>query len=317
MQFFSISAKAVASAFFLLLITACSNAAVHSPVGVTSRPASHVTTPFALLYVANFSANDVTIYRADKQNPSPIDTLTTGVAAPRSLFVDGAGTLYVSNAFRNNNPYSDSITEFASGSRTPTKMLTGLSFPGALTVDSQGTVYVQDETTIQVYENGSTSPTRSISGEGDGATAFAVDDHDNVYAVLYDFQGPNERCFTWVVKIPRGASRGFRIGVSANGCGDGIALDAAENLYVGYYGNDGTSHINVYRKNTHTPFRIITTGLDAPFQMAFGPQGSLYVPNDNRNDVNVYPAGGGTPKNSITVGISNPFSVAISPPAPY
>jgi hypothetical protein len=317
MRDMSISGKAAASAVLLLVVTACSSVALDAPVRSTLESASGISTHAERLFVANFATSTVTIYRADQQDPSPIETLTNGIVAPRSLWIDAAGTLYVANDFGNNNPYSDTVTEFAPGSRAPDKVLTGLIFPGAVAVDSRGTVYVQDESAIEIFEHGSTTPTRTITGTGNGANALAVDDHDNVYALIPTARGQNENCYSYVVRIPRGASQGSRIGVSAKGCGYGLAFDARENLYLAYYGDNNVSKIDVFHKNAHTPFRRITRGLAAPFEMAFGPDGSLFVPNDNSNAVTVYPSGGNTPMNTITKGIANPFSLALSPAAPY
>jgi hypothetical protein len=309
--------RAAGSATALLLCAACSTVPMHSPAQTQPQSTLRMAERSPLLYVANFGANDVTVYKANEQNPAPIDTLTDGVVAPNALWIDAAGTLYVSNDWGANNPYADTVTEFAQGSRTPTKTLMGLSFPGAIAVDSNGTVYVQDSSSIEVYEGGSTTPTRAITGNGNGANAFAVDDHDNLYSLIMIFRGPNELCYSYVVKIPHGASGGKRIGVAAHGCGYGIALDSSENLYVAYFGNNNVSKIAVFKPGSKSPFRVIKTGVNAPWRIAFGPGGALFVPNDNSNNVTVYPAGGDTPKNTITQGVTNPFAVAISPPAPY
>jgi hypothetical protein len=269
----------------------------------------------AFIYVANFASNAVTVYPADRPNPKPVQTITNGVVAPRALWIDVTGTLYVTNDFGNSNPYKDTVTEFAPGGTSPVKVLTGLVFPGALAVDSKGTVYVQDLDVLNVYEGGSTTPTRGIRGRGNGASALTVDDADNVYA-LDTLTGAHERCYAIVVKIAPGASRGKRVGIRVPGCGYGIALDRRENVCIAYYGNNNASVIDVYHPGSHTPFRRITAGLAAPQQPAFGPRGTLYVPNDNNNTVTVYPAGSGQPSNTISAGLANPFSAAVWPPAP-
>jgi sugar lactone lactonase YvrE len=304
------------SAITLLLISACSSVPLHSPAPTNAQSTLRFTDRSPLLYVAMFVANAVKVYRTDQQNPAPIDTLTDGIVAPNSLWIDSAGTLYVSNDWGKNNQYADTVTEFAKGSRTPTKVLLGLTFPGAVAVDQAGTVYVQDAG-IQVYEHGSTSPTRTITGVGNGANALTVDDKGNLYSLIMTFRGPNELCYSYVVKIPAGASSGKHIGVYVHGCGYGIALDSRENLYVAYYGNSNVSKIDVFKAGTREWIRTIKSGLSAPLQIAFGPEGALFVPNDNNNTVTVYAAGDNTPSNTITQGVVNPFGVALSPAAPY
>jgi hypothetical protein len=316
MRHLSRSCTAAAVSISLLLTGACSSVPLHSPAPTQLQSTLRIADRSPLLYVAMFVANVVKVYKADQQNPAPIDMLTDGVVAPNSLWIDSAGTLYVSNDFGKNNQYSDTVTEFAQGSKTPTKVLQGLTFPGAVAVDAAGTVYVQDAG-IQVYEHGSTTPTRTITGVGDGANALTVDDKGNLYSLIMTFRGPNELCYSYVVKIPAGASSGKHIGVYVHGCGYGIALDSHENIYVAYYGNNNVSKIGVFKSGNPVPLRTIRSGLSAPLQIAFGPGGALFVPNDNNNTVSVYPVGGGNPINIISQGVTNPFSVAISPRAPY
>jgi hypothetical protein len=310
------SGKATCFVIALVLLTACSGVPMHSPVQTSVQSTLRVAERSPLVYVANFVANNVTVYKADQHNPAPIDTITDGVVAPNALWMDAAGTLYVSNDWGAHNPYADTVTEFAQGSRTPTKTLMGLSFPGAIAVDSKGTVYVQDSA-IEVYEGGSITPTRAITGNGDGANALAVDDHDNLYSLVMTFRGPKELCYSYVVKIPYGASGGKRTGVAVSGCGYGIAFDSSENLYLAYSGNNNVSKIDVFKPGDTRPFRVIKTGVNAPIRISFGPGGALFVPNDNSNNVTVYAAGSDTPKNTISQGVANPFAVAISPPARY
>jgi sugar lactone lactonase YvrE len=297
--------------------TACAGIPLHAPAQSAPQSIARASNTQPLLYVSNFATSTVTVYKADQQDPSPIETLTDGIVAPQALWIDTAGTLYVSNDFGQNNPYADTVTEFAPGTQSPTKVLTGLDFPSAIAVDSRGTVYVQDYSNLEVYENGSTTPTRAITGQGDGASALAIDDHDNVYALVQTFRGQNEECYSYVVKIARGASGGKLTGISVLGCGDGLALDSHENLYLAEYGDHNQSKIKVYPPGGKTPIRIITSSLNAPQRLAFDRDGELFVPNDNTSSVSVFAAGGSKPINRITKDLANPFDVAISPAAPY
>jgi sugar lactone lactonase YvrE len=241
-------------------------------------------------------------------------TLTNGVVAPAAVWVDAKGTLYVANDFGPNDPFKDTITEFRPGSTLPVKVLTGIYMPGALAVDSKGTVFVEDQDArvIDVYENGSTVPTRKITGVGSAANALTVDEAGNLYAV----RAGGERCRSDVVKIPPGANGGRSLGFKVAGCAYGIALDAVGSLYVAYFGDNNVSAVNVYHPGARVPFRRILQGVNAPFRLAFDRDGSLYVPNDNSTTVTVYPKGNGTPSITISSGIQNPFGVAISPAAP-
>lgn len=311
-----------AAALLVLSAEGCSFAA-HPVVQPADSPARFVRTSYsfvngpraeALVYVANFGSNSVTVYKSEQPHPTPIATLTNGVVAPAAVWVDGKGTLYVANDFGPNNPFKDTITEFRPGSALPFKVLTGMYMPAALAVDSKGTVFVEDQiaSVIDVYENGSTVPTRKITGAGSAASALTVDEAGNLYAV----RAGGEPCRSDVVKIPPRASGGRSLGFNVAGCAYGIALDAVANLYIGYFGNNNVSAINVYRPGARVPFRRILKGVNAPFRLAFDRDGSLYVPNDNSTTVTVYLKDKGTPSITISSGIQNPFGVAISPAAP-
>ncbi len=302
----------------IVILSACSFAA--RDVAPPTKPQARFTRAFgapnyteALVYVANFGSNVVTIYPSEAQNPAPIRTLTAGVVAPRSLWIDESGTLYVSNDFGNNNPYKDTVTEFARGASSPNKVLRGLFFPGPIAVDSSGTVFVEDDaaSVIQVYENGSTTPTRRITGFAAAASALTIDKAGNLYSVV----SYGEQCESAVLKIPTGASRGKGLGIKVPGCADGIALDSRGNLYLGYFGDNNVSAVNVYRPGDSTPFRRILHGVNAPFQLVLDRDGALYVPNDNSTTITVYPRGSDLPSITISTGIQNPFGVAIAPTA--
>ncbi len=283
-------------------------------VAQASHIPAHRPRAEALVYVADFGSNSVTVYRSERPNPHPIETLTNGVVAPAAVWVDAESTLYVANDFGSNSPYKDTITEFPPGSTSPLKVLTGTSSPGALAVDAQGTVFVEDQNAnvIDVYENGSTMPTRKITGVGSAAYALTVDEAGNLYAV----RAEGERCRSDVVKIPPGANGGRSRGFKVPGCAYGIALDAAGNLYLAYFGDNNISAVNVYQPGARVPFRRILQGVNAPFRLAFDRDGSLYVPNDNSTSVTVYPKGSDRPSITISSRIQNPFGVAISPAAP-
>ena len=64
----------------------------------------------ALIFVANFSSNDVEVYNPKINNPSPSATITDGVDTPSADCLDKKGTLYVVNENVN------SITEYKIGS---------------------------------------------------------------------------------------------------------------------------------------------------------------------------------------------------------
>jgi hypothetical protein len=58
----------------------------------------------ALIFVANFSSNDIEVYNPKVNNPSPSATITDGVDTPSGDCLDKKGTLYVVNENVNSIP---------------------------------------------------------------------------------------------------------------------------------------------------------------------------------------------------------------------
>ena len=95
------------------------------------------------LYVANNTANTVTVYPPGTATPSA--TYTVGIQTPVQLAIGRDGTLYVANLL------SGSVTEYPSGQLTPSLTIQTQMAPFGLALDAKNNLYV-GYTTDFVYE---------------------------------------------------------------------------------------------------------------------------------------------------------------------
>lgn len=224
-----------------------------------------------LLYVADDT--DVSVYPADKTNPPPIRTITDGINQPEGLAVDGNGVLYVANSGGN------TVSEYRAGETHPFKTISdGLDDPQGLTVDSQGTIYVGNrnlgthQVYVTVYAHNSMTPTLTITFPPHNLPqigGLAVDGALNLYVLTV-------LATATVTKFPPGSSQGIDLGLQGIGpTGDGVAVDAANNLYVAI----STGAINVYAPGTMKAERTISKGVTSPAFFVVDAAGALFVPN--------------------------------------
>ena len=100
----------------------------------------------ALIYVANFSSNNVTVYDPKTNDPSPIEAISDGVLEPSGDCLDKKGTLYVVNE-------ASSIPEYKRGQTTPFQTITqGLDSPGFCAIDGSGNLWVTNLYGVNVTE---------------------------------------------------------------------------------------------------------------------------------------------------------------------
>ena len=90
-----------------------------------------------LLYVSNDGeAHDVTVYRADAKDPSPIETISSGLDFPAGICLDGQGTRYVVDE-------DGWVAEYPAGKAKPSKIITkGIDTPAFCAIDSSGNLWV-------------------------------------------------------------------------------------------------------------------------------------------------------------------------------
>lgn len=218
------------------------------------------------IYVADGNNSRIQKFPAGSVSGTPGVTVAGGnglgsaanqLAGPAGIFVDTSGNLYVADD-RNNR-----IQKFPAGSTSATNGITvaggngqgtapnQLYFPSAVYVDKTGNIYVADQGnfSIQKFPPNSNQSTNSVTvagGNGMGSaanqlhepTAVTMDNSGNLYVM----DESNER----VQKFPPGsnsATNGITVaGGNGNGTalnqitfGEGLALDANNNIYVSDY----------------------------------------------------------------------------------
>jgi DNA-binding beta-propeller fold protein YncE len=260
-----------------------------------------------LVYVSDNSANAIEIYPAGENDPSPIGQITDGISAPLGNFVDENGTLYVANHGNN------TITEYPSGSTTPSVTLSGgISGPISVAADSAGDVAVGEFTnqTILEFPAGGSSPTVTITlltyPEG-----LTFDKSRHLYAA---WNVSSSGFVGRVSKCERMKSVCVDQGI-AEGQSGGLAIDSAGDLVLG----DQTNHmINIYAPHTTTPLRTIATAGQSPYKFALDKRDKkLYVADILNGKVEIYNYATGTQFGTISNGLESAWGVSLSPAAKY
>ncbi len=274
--------------YWRIILPAAALAACSSPGPSLSQlpaqpSAAHATRPATssgpILYISDLEANSVTLYPANVASPAPLAAITSGVYEPEGIFVDGNGTLYVTNSSYS-HPESASVTVYQAGTSQPYLTIPAASYePMSVAADSKGNVYVggneNGTVVINEYAAGGTTPINTVfptSLHGDPFMGgLAVDRHDNLYAAFFVYDHPPAH----VVKFAPGLAKEHDLklqGLDSTDLNAGLGRDASGNLYVGgaLYG------INVYHRGSRKPARTISGGSSAFFTVA--PNGALYDP---------------------------------------
>lgn len=176
-------------------------AAPSSSTVTAGKPRMETSCGKSVVYVTSYN-NSVYIYDDTNNVQSPCGQIT-GLVNPQGIFVDKKGDLWVAVSGNCKTQYS-SVLEFAPGNSTPIQTLQDPSGSATdVAVDNaSGTVYVTnffDYTRgcasgnnggVEVYANGSTSPTSSLS-DPNLAYAFndAIDNKGNLYVTFLDTSG--------------------------------------------------------------------------------------------------------------------------------
>jgi hypothetical protein len=131
MKTFGFGSYAISGGVALALLAGCGgpqSPPLSAASGGASSPQYKASGP--LLYVSNDGeAHNVTVYRADAKDPSPIATISDDLEFPAGMCVDGQGTLYVADQ-------TGWIAEYPAGKTTPSKVITkGTDNPGYCVID--------------------------------------------------------------------------------------------------------------------------------------------------------------------------------------
>ncbi len=181
----------------------CSGSVSEYPSGYTSgNPSATIQVKYPLglaldrsqnLYVANCvvcstgtqGSDQVLVYAPGAT--TPMQTITTGINEPVAMAVDSSNNLYVANCINcgvGAGAYvsgTDTVTEYASGSSTPTKTITfsgsGADIPFSLAVDQSGDLFVGNvgANSVTEYPPNATTPSKTITNGVSGPVSLAID----------------------------------------------------------------------------------------------------------------------------------------------
>jgi sugar lactone lactonase YvrE len=314
------------------------NTQPHTPTPSPSPTSTVSAAPSAHVYVADQGSNSITSYAATGATPNqaPIGTIAgsnTGLAAPISIALDGAGNIYVANTL--------TVTVYPANplgtlNEAPTATINVGASDGGVAlygvgVDATGKIYVATPGLILVYAANPagtvTAPIATISGSNTLLAEihnFAFDASgriyvtDNVHGILVFPANPsgtlNEAP---VANIPRSATSGLSYPW-------GIALDSSGKIYT-----LDTAHIYVFPANPvgtmdEAPLATITgsnTELDGGNDgMAVDASGAMYAADDSSNIIAEFAANPSGTLNEAPVatiagsntGLSGSRSVAVT-----
>jgi hypothetical protein len=181
----------------------CSGSVSEYPAGYTSgNPSATIQVRYPLglaldsaknLYVANCvvcstgtqGSDQVLVYAPGAT--TPMQTITTGINEPVAMAVDSSNNLYVANCLNcglGAGAYvsgTDTVTEYASGSPTPTKTITfsgsGADIPFSLAVDQSGDLFVGNAgaNSVTEYPPNATTPSKTITNGVSAPVSLAID----------------------------------------------------------------------------------------------------------------------------------------------
>lgn len=189
------------------------------------------------LYIADTVEDHVVMYAPGATTPTR--TYTEGLFAPVAVVLGPDGDLYVPSE-------AGTITVFAAGSVNRKYTISAPSLSSgeqSYAIDSSGTFYAAAGTTINVYDSGSRTVSRTITAPGPNTFgALAVDKMRNLYAANNGNGGPSVLVYAPGTSTPVST-------ITAGICNPAyLAIGPAGNLYV----SNGCSDITEYLPGSTT-----------------------------------------------------------------
>lgn len=304
-------------AIVLVALCACSNSSNTSSFSPASQLAGAVRRATATAYVAEVCE------RKNEKCPFPkglvetLDgtTITDGIFDPWSLAFDASGDLYAGN--QSGTSPSGFVTEYASGSASPSRTIDLGWTPHGLAVDASNDLYVVGNAKAgccgfqgfgAAYGPSGKKRLQKLTGVASFPGRPAIDSQGNLYVPNFDtFPGD-------VVVYAPGANKPTRAIQNGIGFPKVLAFDSSGNLYVLNNTFQFGSNVTVYAAGTGTLIRTISKGMKSAYTMALDSHDNVYVANDAArgvtNQVFVYAAGTTTLLRSIVNGVKYPVGLA-------
>ncbi len=162
----------------------------------------------------------------------------------------------------------------------------GLDYPEGLAVDNAGTLYVTNgsNSTVTVYPRGKMKPVRTLSG-ATAPESIAVGTDGTVYVGTICSACPQKV----MVYSPGATTPSYSIRDSKIEQTTGLALDAANNLYVGYTSATGyAGRISEYPPGSRGPGTQLPMSFSWTHGMVFDAKGDLVVVDSKAQAVEVF-----------------------------
>lgn len=282
---------------------------LESPIGmpessVSAQSRNDYNTKGQLLYVTDFIAWTVTVYRAGSNDPAPIATISRNLNDPAGACIDAQGTLYITNQ-PNSGP--GWVSEYPLGQTTSSEIITkGVDTAAYCAIDSSGNLWVTNigGPNVTEYLHGSKTPQSVITKGISHPVGIAIDRSGNLY-VANRLTSSNLVVYAPGSKTP---SRTITDGITSPVA---IAIDANGVLYVA---NVSEANVEEYQPGGYHPYKTVTQGLITPAPLTVNKKGWLYVANDEQNNIVEFRPGMITPsKRQVSKGVHTPIGLAIYP----
>ena len=302
----------------LLTIAGCSGTTGQSslaPSGMSSSAASRLTVPAgvfmpvthhaerrsihptystkkSLMFATDYDNDTINLFETSQLSqgdPTPIATITEpSGGCPYDMTLDKKATLYLADSCLSQ------VEEYAKGSTTlKTTITDGIEYPLGVAIDKSGTLYVSVYPgEIQEYANGSTSPTKTVTGMSE-PFGLSLDSKGNLY--IPDFGCP---C---VWELPAGGSSVTNLDLQDIT----EPLQSAVDQKTGYlWVTDGSGdRVQIYDLPSTTPVETIT-GVGFPYSVSIQnkgkPLGEEVYGDQGTNYVYVFEPNSDTPYATVT-----------------
>ncbi len=177
------------------------------------------------IYVTNYAGNSLTTYAANGVQISPT---IVGLDQPYGVAVDASGKIYVANSG------NGTVTTYTANGTQTTPTIAGLTLPTGVAVDATGKIYVPTypTNTVHTYNADGSAAAPTISVGLNEPVAVAVNPAGTTIFIA-DFVGS-------LTPYTSGGSPTSPTITGLNGP-DGVALDAAGNIYISNFNGGSVS----------------------------------------------------------------------------
>jgi sugar lactone lactonase YvrE len=162
----------------------------------------------------------------------------------------------------------------------------GIDYPEGMAVDSDGNLYVVNGSAynVTVYPRGKTKPLRTLSG-ATSPESIAVGSDGTVYVGSICSACPQKVA----VYSPGATSPSYYIEDANISQTTGLALDAANNLYIGYTDVSGyVGRISEYPPGSHGPGTQLPLSFTWTHGILFDPKGQMIVVDSRAQTVEIF-----------------------------